>query len=255
MSIKIEGGGSKENVFSDSDSGMPLWNGAPLLNLVYPVGSIYWSNNNTNPASLFGGTWTQIKDKFILAAGDSYSNGATGGASSVTLTINNMPGHNHTFTPVGNISMNSHNHTFTPSGNISINNHSHTYTPSGTISVNENPTFSGTAGTTSSNGAHTHTYMIASSRDRRSTGTGNEIWEYEEYVNTSSDGAHTHTYTPSGTISGGGYTFTGTQGYTSSTTSTGSFTGTQGYTSSQGNGTAFSILPPYIVKYCWERTA
>ena len=29
MSIKIEGEGSKENVFSDSDSGMPLWNGAP----------------------------------------------------------------------------------------------------------------------------------------------------------------------------------------------------------------------------------
>ena len=234
---------------------MPLWNGKPLLNLVYPVGSIYWSSKNTNPGILFGGTWTQIKDKFILAAGDYYSNGATGGAATVTLTVSNMPSHSHTFTPVGNISMNSHNHTFTPSGNISMNSHNHTFTPSGTISVNKNPTFTGTKGTTSSNGAHTHTYMIASSRNRRSAGTGNEIWEYEEYVNTSSDGAHTHTYTPSGTISGGSYTFTGTKGTTSSTTSTGSFTGTQGYTSSQGNGTAFSILPPCVVKYCWERTA
>lgn len=30
MSIKIEGDGNKENVFSDSDSGMPLWNGVPF---------------------------------------------------------------------------------------------------------------------------------------------------------------------------------------------------------------------------------
>ena len=34
-----------------------------------------------------------------------------------------------------------------------------------------------------------------------------------------------------------------------------SFTGTAGNTSSFGSGTSFSILPPYIVKYCWERTA
>lgn len=30
MSIKIEGDGNKENVFSDSDNGMPLWNGVPF---------------------------------------------------------------------------------------------------------------------------------------------------------------------------------------------------------------------------------
>ena len=30
MSIKIEGDGNNENVFSDSDSGMPLWNGVPF---------------------------------------------------------------------------------------------------------------------------------------------------------------------------------------------------------------------------------
>ena len=121
MSIKIEGGGSKENVFSDSDSGMPLWNGAPLLNLVYPVGSIYWSSNNTNPGTLFGGTWTQIKDRFILAAGDSYSNGATGGAATVTLTVSNMPSHNHSFTPSGTVG--SHTHSFTPSGTVSSHHH------------------------------------------------------------------------------------------------------------------------------------
>lgn len=33
-----------------------------LLDLIYPVGSLYWSSNSTNPATLFGGTWTQIAD-------------------------------------------------------------------------------------------------------------------------------------------------------------------------------------------------
>lgn len=52
---------------------------AAIRNLVYPVGSIYMSVNNTNPATLFGGTWAQLKDRFLLGAGDTYSNGATGG--------------------------------------------------------------------------------------------------------------------------------------------------------------------------------
>ena len=40
-----------------------------LLNLIYPVGSIYMNVNNINPAILFGGTWEQIKGRFLLGAG------------------------------------------------------------------------------------------------------------------------------------------------------------------------------------------
>lgn len=57
----------------------------------YPVGAIYMSVNSTSPASLFGGTWEQIKDKFLLSAGDLYAAGSTGGAASVTLGIKNLP--------------------------------------------------------------------------------------------------------------------------------------------------------------------
>lgn len=63
----------------------------------YPVGSLYWSSNATSPASIFGGTWTQIKDKFILTVGSTYANGATGGAATHTLTVSQMPSHRHMF--------------------------------------------------------------------------------------------------------------------------------------------------------------
>lgn len=63
----------------------------------YPVGAIYFSVNSTSPASLFGGTWTQLKDRFLLGAGDTYSAGSTGGEVTHTLTVQEMPAHRHSF--------------------------------------------------------------------------------------------------------------------------------------------------------------
>lgn len=62
---------------------------------LYPVGSIYMSVNSTNPSNYFGGTWEQIKDRFLLACGSTYSNGSTGGETTHTLTVNEIPSHNH----------------------------------------------------------------------------------------------------------------------------------------------------------------
>ena len=73
----------------------------PLLDLIHPVGSIYWSTNITSPETLFGGTWEQIKDTFILAAGDSYSAGSTGGEANHTLTIDELPSHRHSTYSLG----------------------------------------------------------------------------------------------------------------------------------------------------------
>ena len=72
-----------------------------LLNLIYPVGSIYMSVNNTNPEILFGGKWEQIKDKFLLSAGNTYTAGSTGGEATHTLTWNEMPRHQHSTGYVG----------------------------------------------------------------------------------------------------------------------------------------------------------
>ena len=61
----------------------------------HPVGSLYWSSDPTDPSELFGGTWTRIKDRFVLAAGDTYDNGSTGGSATVKLTESNLPAHSH----------------------------------------------------------------------------------------------------------------------------------------------------------------
>lgn len=83
-----------------------------VVDSIYPVGSIYMSVNSTSPATLFGGTWSQLKDRFLLGAGDTYSNGATGGAATVTLTTSQMPSHTHTFTgSSATTSSDSHTHT------------------------------------------------------------------------------------------------------------------------------------------------
>lgn len=47
--------------------------------------------NATDPSILFGGTWERIKDRFVLAAGDSYASGTTGGEATHTLTVDEMP--------------------------------------------------------------------------------------------------------------------------------------------------------------------
>lgn len=67
-----------------------------LANIIYPIGSIYISVNNTNPSVLFGGDWVQIKDKFLLSAGDTYAAGTGGGEAAHTLTQAETPAHTHT---------------------------------------------------------------------------------------------------------------------------------------------------------------
>ena len=61
----------------------------------YPVGAIYISTVSTSPASLFGGAWEQLKDRFLLGAGDAYSAGSSGGEAAHALTVNEMPPHQH----------------------------------------------------------------------------------------------------------------------------------------------------------------
>lgn len=63
----------------------------------YPVGAIYISTKKTSPASLFGGTWERIMDRFLLGAGTTYAAGKTGGSATHALTVDEIPSHYHDF--------------------------------------------------------------------------------------------------------------------------------------------------------------
>lgn len=66
-----------------------------ILNLVYPVGSIYLSTVDSSPGLFIGGSWERLKDTFLLGAGDTYTAGDTGGEATHTLTVNEIPSHRH----------------------------------------------------------------------------------------------------------------------------------------------------------------
>ena len=83
-----------------------------IFDRVYPVGSIYISTTSTNPANIFGGTWSQISQGRCLV-GVGTATGQDGGTLSVTngqsfgytnhahttgdctLTVDQMPSHTH----------------------------------------------------------------------------------------------------------------------------------------------------------------
>ena len=71
-------------------------NNTTLLDLIYPVGSIYMSVNNVSPATFLGGTWVALEDRFLIGASSTYSAGSTGGSTTHTLTVDEIPSHSHT---------------------------------------------------------------------------------------------------------------------------------------------------------------
>lgn len=264
----------------------------------HPVGSLYWTSKNENPAVTFGGgTWKQITDKFVLAAGRTYKAESTGGASTVTLTVANLPSHNHSYTPRGTVKStftgSSHSHTFTPSGTVKSTftgtSHSHTFTPAGSVSnttATGNIDIAGLHTHLVNDPGHTHSYLSGQKNETDERGPGIDPNRYTNVVRDTAivssvtgitidkGGGHAHNFygiphkhiftgtqqtvsaTQGGTVAS---SFTGTAGTTNSTTQAGTvastFTGTSSSTGSVGSATAVNILPPYTVKYCWERTA
>ena len=68
------------------------------VDFLYPVGSIYLSVKDTDPGTVFGGTWERLQDRFLLGASNTYKAGSTGGEAAHTLTEAEMPSHTHSLT-------------------------------------------------------------------------------------------------------------------------------------------------------------
>ena len=85
------------------------------LNKAWPIGSIYMTMSNQNPADLIGGTWKQISQgRFIMGAGSidnkTIPSRELGGSNSITLNESNIPVHKHTVNLSGTTSVDGAHH-------------------------------------------------------------------------------------------------------------------------------------------------
>lgn len=66
-----------------------------FLEFVYPVGSVYFSTINTSPASVIGGTWSQLTGGMLGLAGSEGVASAGSDGGSIKISIEQMPPHTH----------------------------------------------------------------------------------------------------------------------------------------------------------------
>lgn len=137
------------------------------------------SSDSANPSTKFGGTWEQITDRMIMAAGSTYTVGATGGAASHahtsaahthtttghTLTINEMPSHTHPIYYDTNFcAVSTGNNNFWKQGLVNINY------PSGNYPTNQNQPYSG--------GGASHSHGDTGSTTPGNTGSASNLPPY-----------------------------------------------------------------------------
>lgn len=72
-----------------------------LLTAVYPVGSLYLSTSSVSPATIIGGTWTQIKGAVLGFTGSNSFGGAASFAGSLKISTNQLPSHAHSVSDDG----------------------------------------------------------------------------------------------------------------------------------------------------------
>lgn len=135
-----------------------------IINLIYPVGSIYSSTNSTSPADLFGGTWDAMPAGRVLLAqgtsewGGEYKAGSTGGTEAETLTIEQIPSHNH---DAATNSTGAHTHNITVGYDVSDGSGWGKYLPgsNNTLTTNSTGTHSHTVNISNSGGGESHNNM------------------------------------------------------------------------------------------------
>lgn len=204
----------------------------------WPVGSVFLSVTNTNPATLLGGgTWVAFATGRMLIGvdpADTTMNAAekTGGAKSVTWTAANMPAHFHTM---------AHSH---------AHDHTHEHPHSHTINHDHpNEAFPTTT--------DTHHHFIDIKNTATGFGTGRMARANAGGTDSSfptSDDAHSHS------VSVNLSPYSGSSGAASDATTLGASSVSTGGSSAANTGTtggdtAMPILNPFIAVYMWKRSA
>ena len=206
-------------------------------NAFFPVGAIWICNSSTNPASIFGGTWEQIKDAYIVARGDSY--GASGGSATASFTPSGTVG--STKLTAAQSGLPSHTHSFTRP----------TVSSSGAVTdgiTGGNVTNGITGGshthevlTEANDGSLTSSYPYgvtgsSAKAEYKTTKIKSATHKHDLPAHTHNLPAHTHTLT------GGSVGTVAAAGASSGHTHT--FTGTAG---------SVTVKPTYVGKYVWQR--
>jgi hypothetical protein len=171
-----------------------------------------------------------LRDRFVVGAGSTYIPGNTGGATTATLAVVNLPSHQHGISGSGTTGNNNvgHVHSFNVNSGTQSANHAHT------LNINTNTA-----------GAHSHTYTRPDYTENLNTLEGTSVSTDSTVTSTSSHAGHVHNV--SGTTADNNanhlHNVAGdTGGNSADHNHTFSFTGTSDAT---GSGTAFGILPPY----------
>lgn len=257
---------------------------AQILDIVYPVGSIYLSTSAVSPQTFLGGTWESIEGRFLLCADSSHEAGTTGGSNDAVVvshshsassgsatpgvTVESAGGHSHTGTAA---SAGSHSHDAEAdsagSHSHSISGGSHTHTAS-----------------TNNTGGHTHAYPFYSYRTnptpegwdtssrfvvqsggiRSSGGATSSNGSHSHSVTVATSSSHSHTASSSGAHA---HSVTvdsdGAHTHSVSTVSSGSHTHDASVEAhshtvtvqSAGEGGDGKNMPAYLAVNAWRRTA
>ena len=102
-------------------------------------------------------TVPDLRDRFIVAAGNNYSRGNTGGADFVTLSTANLPSHNHTV-----------------SGTTGNDSHSHTIQSATSIGGGSRVTSQNSTGNTATTSSDTHSHSFSGTTSSVGSGTAHE---------------------------------------------------------------------------------
>lgn len=233
-----------------------------IVNLIYPVGSIFISTVNTNPGTYISGTtWTVFgKGKTLVGVSsddtDFSSSEKTGGAKTVTLTSaqSGVPAHAHGLNShthsVGAHAhgLNSHTHTYDKSSATSgstklsvANLPAHTHPTNTYVTSDQAATFavSNSGADTSGGGWFVDQFLVKTGKNNRNSGS------------TGSTTGHTHSITLTSTNSGTA------SGNTANSTAfnSGAASGNTGNNTAANASAAHENMPPYITVYMFKRTA
>ena len=159
---------------------------AAIQNALHPVGSVYLTIGNTNPASLLGfGTWSALSSGY-LRTGASAASGGSLTSGSTAITEAQMPAHTH--------SLSSHTHDWSNSHSHGITQTAHSHGGSfGTSEGNRGGSYGSVpvGYTTSTNGANANISINSASISGTTGGPSNDT-----SGSTGSGNGHTHSIEP-----------------------------------------------------------